>query len=90
MIDYAGRSFCLTGRFVFASITECAEAVSEMGGVIDQTPTRETNYLVIGELCRADWVHATFGRSIERAIELRDQGYGFQIVSKECWVNSLR
>jgi len=61
-----------------------------MGGVIDQSPTRETNYLVIGELSSPEWVHATFGRSIERAIELRDQGHGIQIVSEECWVNSLR
>ena len=90
VIEYAGRSFCLTGRFVFASITECAETVSEMGGVIDQSPTRETNYLVIGELSSPEWVHATFGRSTERAIELRDQGHGIQIVSEECWVNSLR
>jgi hypothetical protein len=66
------------------------ELIGICRGVIDQTPTRETNYLVIGELCRPEWIHATFGRSIERAIELRDQGYGIQIVSKECWVNSLR
>ena len=89
LIEYAGRSFCLTGRFVFAPIIECEETISEMGGVIDQSPTRDTHYLVIGELCSPDWVHTTFGRSIERAVELHNQGHPIQIVSEEHWVNSL-
>ena len=60
-----------------------------MGGVIDQSPTRDTHYLVIGELCSPDWVHTTFGRSIERAVELHNQGHPIQIVSEEHLVNSL-
>jgi NAD-dependent DNA ligase len=88
-IVYADKSFCLTGRFVFASIMECEETIAEMGGAIDETPKPETNYLVIGEMCSPDWVHTTFGRSIEKAVELRAQGHAIQIVSEEHWVNSL-
>jgi NAD-dependent DNA ligase len=88
-IVYVDKSFCLTGRFVFASIMECEETIAEMGGAIDETPKPETNYLVIGEMCSPDWVHTTFGRSIEKAVELRAQGHAIQIVSEEHWVNSL-
>jgi len=88
-IVYAGKSFCLTGRFVFASVIECEETIAEMGGAIDEAPNRDTDYLVIGELCNPDWVHTTFGRSIEKAVELRVQGCRIKILSEECWVNSL-
>jgi len=88
-IVYPGQSFCLTGRFVFASVMECEETIAEMGGAIDATPTVDTNYLVIGEMCSPDWVHTTFGRSIEKAIVLRTEGQGIKIVSEEHWVNSL-
>ena len=90
VIDHRGKTFCLTGRFVFGPVIECEDTIREVGGVIAQTPTRETDYLVIGELCSPDWVHTTFGRSIEKAIELRDQGHTIEIVSEEHWVNSLR
>ncbi|MFT6518969.1 MAG: NAD-dependent DNA ligase [Candidatus Azotimanducaceae bacterium] len=88
-IVYAGKSFCLTGRFVFASVIECEETIAEMGGAIDEAPNRDTDYLVIGELCNPDWVHTTFGRSIEKAVELRAQGCRIKILSEEHWVNSL-
>jgi NAD-dependent DNA ligase len=88
-IVYADKSFCLTGRFVFASMLECEETIAEMGGAIDEVPSHETDYLVIGEMCSPDWVHTTFGRSIEAAVELRVQGHGIKIVSEEHWVNSL-
>ncbi|MFT7245445.1 MAG: NAD-dependent DNA ligase [Candidatus Azotimanducaceae bacterium] len=88
-IVYAGKSFCLTGRFVFASVIECEETIAEMSGAIDEAPNRDTDYLVIGELCNPDWVHTTFGRSIEKAVELRVQGCRIKILSEEHWVNSL-
>jgi len=69
---------------------EPPNAASEMSGAIDQSSTRETNDLVIGEWSSPEWIHATFGRSMERAIELRDPGHGIQILPEECWVNSLR
>ncbi len=69
---------------------EPPNAAGEMSGAIDQSSTGETYDLVIGEWPSPEWIHATFGRSIERAIELRDPGYGMQILSEECWVNSLR
>jgi NAD-dependent DNA ligase len=89
-IEYAGKTFCLTGRFVFGPVIECEETIREMGGTIDPGPTKDTDYLVIGELCSPDWIHTTFGRSIEKAVELRDEGHGIDIVSEEHWVNSLR
>ena len=88
-IEFEGRSFCLTGKFVYGSMQECEETIAELGGSVESQPGRETDYLVIGELSSPDWVHTAFGRSIEKGVELREQGHPITIVSEEHWVNSL-
>ena len=88
-IDFTGKSFCLTGRFVFGSELECEEAILELGGDIVEAPNMVTDYLVIGELSSPDWVHTSFGRSIEHAVDLKQQGSSISILSEEHWVNSL-
>ncbi len=88
-VDFSGKSFCLTGRFVLGSKFDCEETITEMGGNVVQMPSQETDYLVIGELCSPDWIHTTFGRSIEKGVELKQEGHPLAIVSEEHWVNSL-
>ncbi len=89
VVEFEGKSFCLTGKFVFGSMQECEETIVELGGSVVQTPGKETDYLVIGELSSPDWVHTAFGRSIEKAVELKEQGFPITIVSEEYWVDSL-
>ncbi len=88
-LEFAGRTFCLTGKFVFGSNLECEETITELGGEVVSMPGKGTDYLVIGELCSPDWVHTTFGRSIERGVELKDQGHPLAIVTEEHWVDNL-
>ena len=90
VIDFEDKTFCLTGRFVFGTLRDCEETIVDMSGSVVQSPSQETDYLVIGELGSPDWVHTTFGRSIERGVELKQQGFAIKIVSEEHWVNSLR
>ena len=88
-VDFAGKVFTLTGKFVFGSTVYCEETIVEMGGSISHAPTQKTDFLVIGEFCSPDWVHTTFGRSIERAIDLQKQGSDLKIISERYWVESL-
>ena len=88
-IQFEGKTFCLTGRFVFGSKFDCEETIAEMGGAIAEAPTPETDYLIIGEFCSPEWRHTTFGRSIERAVELKAEGCLISIVCEEHWVESL-
>ena len=88
-VEFANKSFCLTGKFVFGSNLECEETIRELGGNVVSMPTKDTDYLVIGELCSPDWVHTTFGRSIEKGLELKNQGHALVILNEEHWVDSL-
>ena len=88
-VTFEGKTFCLTGKFVFGSTLECEETIAEMGGSLEPSPSKETDYLIIGEIVSPDWAHTSFGRSIERAVELREQGQPIAIISEEHWVDSL-
>lgn len=89
IIEFTGKTFCLTGKFVFGSTKDCEDTISEIGGSLVNQPTQNTDYLVIGEFCSPDWIHTTFGRSIERAIELESQGNDIKIISERQWVNGM-
>ena len=88
-IEFSGKTFCLTGQFVFGSKIECEETVAELGGMVDQAPTQDTDYLVIGEVCSPEWEHTSFGKSIEVAVEMQSQGHDIKILSEEHWVDCM-
>lgn len=88
-VDFKGNEFCLTGKFVFGSMEDCEETIVEVGGQVVESPSSDTDYLVIGEFCSPEWEHTTFGRAIERAVELQQEGAGIKIISERCWVDAL-
>jgi len=88
-VDFSDKEFCLTGKFVFGSVEDCEETIVEVGGQVVESPSSDTDYLVIGEFCSPEWEHTTFGRAIERAVELQREGAGIKIISERCWVDAL-
>lgn len=88
-VMFEGGVFSLTGKFVFGSNVECEAVIADLGGTIVPVPTSDTDYLVIGEMGSPDWAHSTFGRSIEKAIELQGNGNNIAIISEQHWVDQL-
>ena len=88
-LRFDGRVFCLTGKFIYGCRSECEIAVLDRGGEVKSSPTQQTDYLVVGDIGSRDWVHSTFGRKIERAVEMRDQGHRIAVISEQHWVSFL-
>jgi hypothetical protein len=88
-VTFSDRAFCLTGKFVQGSRKQCELAIAERGGLARSSPSRETDFLVIGSIESRDWIHSTHGRKIEAAIELREAGSGIRIISEAHWVAHL-
>jgi NAD-dependent DNA ligase len=88
-IIFDHRAFCLTGKFASGTRAECQKQVIGLGGNCTKTPTRETDYVVIGTIGSRDWVHSTHGRKIEKAVELRDSGTGLHILTEEYWAECV-
>lgn len=88
-IDFDGRVFCLTGKFVTGSRKMCESLVLEKNGSLKKSPTLDTDFLVIGLVGSSDWIHSTHGRKIEKAVDLQERGNHIAIVSEEHWVQFL-
>lgn len=88
-IIFDSQYFCFTGKFVHGTRAECQAAVACLGAEVQTGPTRDTNYLVVGAVGSREWIHSSYGRKIEKAVALRDQGLPLAIVSEPHWVRSL-
>jgi len=72
-IAIEGASFVFTGIFTTGPRKQLSELIVELGGIIHDGVKKDTDFLVIGDIGSQDWAHSSFGRKIEKAIELRDQ-----------------
>ena len=88
-IEFAERSFCFTGDFVFGPRGVCGDAVQRRGGVVVSGVTKKLHYLVVGGLGSAEWKHGSFGTKIEKAINYKLEGEKLMIVHEDIWASSL-
>lgn len=83
-IEFIDKSFCMTGAFTIGSRKVVENLIIELGGKIQKTPGLKTDFLVIGILGSDEWIHSSYGRKIERAVEIRDvNGKNIKIVTEE-------
>jgi hypothetical protein len=78
-----------TGKFAFGTRADCQRAVAKLGAECEPSITRGTKYLVIGTFGSRDWVHTSFGRKIQKAVEYRDEAGSPYIVGEDHWVQCL-
>jgi NAD-dependent DNA ligase len=87
-LSFGGSTFCFTGTFAFDSCKDCETAVIDLGG-IPGSLTRTTRYLVIGAYATESWAHSSFGRKIEKAVDMRASGVPIAIVGESHWAEHL-
>lgn len=85
-VTHEDKLFCLTGKFVTGSRMHCEKIIINRGGHVGNSLTKKHDYLVIGELSSRDWMFSSYGRKIEKAIELKEQGEGIEIISEDRWL----
>jgi NAD-dependent DNA ligase len=88
-VSVGGSTFCFTGTFAFGSRKDCEKAVIDLGG-IPGSLTRTTRYLVIGAYATESWAHSSFGRKIEKAVDMRAGGVPISIIGESHWAGHLR
>jgi hypothetical protein len=88
-IAWPDSVFVFTGQFAYGTRAGCSAEVRSRGGRVELNVTKRTSYLVVGSFGRRDWVQSSYGRKIERAIELRQDGSRIHIVGEDHWANSL-
>ena len=88
-LQFEDMAFCFTGKFVSGTRRDCQKAVTRLGGAVKNTVSKYVDYLVIGIIGSRDWVHTSYGRKIERAVELRQEGKPLAIVSEDHWAQHV-
>lgn len=87
-ITVPGARFCFTGTFAFGTRSECEAAVLAQGASAGSL-TKGTDYLVIGIYATDSWAHSSYGRKIEKAVEMRKSGHRIAIVGEQHWLSHL-
>ena len=87
---WAGSVFVLTGKFAFGCRDDCEGRIRALGGTCYSWLSKRTNYVVIGTFGSRDWLHTSFGRKIQKAVQYRDAGQPLAIVAEEHWATELK
>jgi len=87
-IHVEGRHFALTGNFTFIKRKQVETFITANGGKVKKNANANCDYLVIGEVGSTAWIHSSFGRKIEQAVETREKGGVIAIISEEYFLNS--
>lgn len=89
-VDFENKYFCLTGAFTIGTRAKVEEIILNLGGNTQKSPGLKTNFLVIGILGNGDWIHSSYGRKIEKAVEIRDiAGKKINIISEEHFIKFI-
>jgi hypothetical protein len=88
-MSFEKKLFYLKGKFCYRTGDQCKKEVITKGGAIQSARSMKSDYLVVEVISSSDWVHSTYGRKIEAAVELRSKGLPISISAEEHWAAFL-
>lgn len=88
-IDFNNAMVCLTGEFLYGTRAACERLVLAAGAMCADNVSKKVDILVVGTRVSPDWAHTTFGRKIQRAMELQEQGHTIEIISEKKMMEAL-
>ena len=80
---------CHTGEFIYGTRAAVERATLRAGGTPSDSVSKRVEYLVVGTRVSPNWAHTTYGRKIQRAVELQESGHGIEIISERRWLEAL-
>lgn len=89
-IEFTEHNFVVSGNFASGPRKKVQAMIEGKGGLIQKTVTKVTDYLVVGELASRNWIHSAYGRKIEKAIKLRDNGCSVSIIDEQHWLTEIK
>ena len=69
LIDFEGKSFCLSGNFNYGSKDKVKEYIESKGGTIDKSVKKSTNYVIVGGSGSDRYSNGNYGTKVKKAIE---------------------
>lgn len=89
-LKFIEENFCLTGIFECGSRSDIEKRLRGVGGTIKNSITKKNPiHLIVGTFVTEEWKFSTYGRKLETAIALRQEGCKVSIVSEKHMVREL-
>lgn len=85
-VDLRNAGVCMTGEFIYGTRAACERLTLRAGGMPMDNVSKKVDILVIGTRTSPNWVHTSFGRKIQRAAELQNEGHPIEIISERRWL----
>lgn len=87
---FKGKNVVFTGNLTCASRESARAAVTEMGGICKESPSKKTNICITGSydkdtLCEG----ASIGKKLQYVLDLNNQGYQIEILSEQEFLEIL-
>jgi NAD-dependent DNA ligase len=89
VISFDDYSFCFTGESKRATREEMKTLAQDRGAKVVESVSPDLDYLVVGVGGNPCWAYSSYGRKIEKALELRRQGSKLLIVHESDFFNAL-
>lgn len=84
-----GRSFLLSGKFLYGPRGRCDAATLECGGLTDKALTGSLDYVVVGALTETSPPDRQSAALIADALVLQSSGQAIQVIPEQAWFASL-
>lgn len=88
-IQIDGKTFCVTGVLKSGNRAEIQNLIEDLGGIITNSVTKKTDYLIVGDNGNPVWVFACYGRKVEKALGMRKKGHTICLVHEFDFMDAI-
>lgn len=79
-VIFENRSFCMTGILQRCSRTELETNIRGLGGIVVDSVTKKTDYLIVADHGNPAWAFSCYGRKVEKTLQLRKIGHTIMLI----------
>lgn len=85
-----GKHVCLTGEFNYGTKNDVAKLIEDVGGIIDKSVKRATDYVIVGEQGSEAWKTGNYGSKIQKAMEWNNKGMKIKIIEETEFIPAIK
>ena len=84
-----GKHICITGDFDYGERPKVEELIVSVGGIIDNSVKKATDYVVVGAQGSAAWKTGNYGAKIQKAMEWNAKGQSIKIIEEAVFIPAV-